>query len=177
MKNWNLVSFAPSLSTSLSTTLSVTGLIILLGASFSSFAVAAPRVEIRVLSGRADMVTGGDALVEVETATEKFSATLNGQDITKSFHPGKTSGTLVSRVEGLKAGKNALEIKSAKGSAKLELVNYPIAGPVFSGPHPKPFVCQTEQAGLGSALDEDCTVKTVVTYVYKSTTPPAAGGR
>jgi Tannase-like family of unknown function (DUF6351) len=137
-----------------------------------TFAAAAPRgVELHLLSGRADMVTGGDALVEA-TSAEKFSATLNGQDITASFHPGKTGGTLLARVEGLKNGKNLLEIKSAKGSARLELTNHPIAGPVFSGPHQKPFVCQTEQAGLGVALDEDCTAKTVVSYVYKSTQPP-----
>jgi hypothetical protein len=119
----------------------------------AAYAAAAPKgVEIRVLSGRPDMVTGGDALVEVTTAPEKFTATLNGQDISKSFTPAKT-GTLIGHLEGLKTGKNALEIKSAKGSAKLELVNYPITGPVFSGPHQKPFVCQTEQAGLGPALD------------------------
>jgi hypothetical protein len=146
---------------------------VLLGSS----AHAASRVEIRVLSGHADMVTGGDALVETNAAAEKFSATLNGQDISKSFHPGKTAGAMVALVEGLKTGKNVLEIKSAKGSAKLELTDYPIAGPVFSGPHQKPFVCQTEQAGLGAPLDDDCTVKTVVTYVYKSTTPPATAGR
>jgi hypothetical protein len=149
-----------------------------LGILLAAYAAAAPKgVEIRVLSGRADMVTGGDALVEVTTAPEKFSAVLNGQDISKSFSPGKSAGTLIGHLEGLKTGKNALEIKSAKGSAKLELVNYPITGPVFSGPHQKPFVCQTEQAGLGPALDEDCTAKTVVTYVYKSTDPPPPGGR
>jgi hypothetical protein len=148
-----------------------------LGIVLAAFAAAAPKgVEIRVLSGRPDMVTGGDALVEVN-AVEKFSATLNGQDATKSFHPGRTAGTLIGHLEGLKTGKNALEIKSAKGSAKLELINYPITGPVFSGPHQKPFVCQTEQAGLGPALDEDCAAKTVVTYVYKSTDPPPPGGR
>ena len=162
----------------LSATLCTTALGILLAA----YAAAAPRgVEIRVLSGRADMVTGGDALVEVDleknAAPEKFSATLNGQDISKSFTRGNSAGTLIGHLEGLKTGKNALEIKSAKGSAKLELVNYPITGPVFSGPHQKPFVCQTEQAGLGPALDEDCTAKTVVTYVYKSTDPPPPGGR
>src|SRR5580704_825754 len=138
--------------------------------------VAASRIEIEVLSGRADMVTGGDALVETNAASEKFSALLNGQDISKSFRPGKTAGTMVAHVEGLKSGKNLLEVKSAKGSAKLELTNYPITGPVFSGPHQKPFVCQTEQAGLGAPLDDDCAVKTVVNYVYKSTTP-LAGGR
>ncbi len=134
-------------------------------------------VEIRTLSGRADMVTGGDVLVETNAVPEKFTAALNGQDVTKSFLPGKTPGTLVAHLEGLKTGKNALEIKSAKGAAKLELIDYPITGPVFSGPHQKPFVCQTEQAGLGAALDEDCSVKTLVTYVYKSTQAPPPGGR
>jgi len=144
---------------------------------FAGFAVAAQRVELRVISGRADMVTGGDALVETNATATKFSATLNGEDISKSFRPGKTAGMLIAHVEGLKTGKNLIEVKSAKGAAKLELTNYPIAGPVFSGPHQKPFVCQTEQAGLGAPLDEDCTAKTAVTYVYKSTEPPPAGGR
>jgi hypothetical protein len=154
--------------------LSATALSVLLG----SYSAAAPRgVELRVLSSRADMVTGGAALVEADAPAGKFNATLNGEDVTKSFRPGKTPGTLIARVEGLKAGKNILEIKSVKGSAKLELVDYPITGPVFSGPHQKPFVCQTEQAGLGAPLDEECTAKTVVTYVYKSTDPPPAGGR
>jgi uncharacterized tannase-like protein DUF6351 len=151
-------------------------------ALLGSSALAAPRaVEIRALSGRPDMVTGGDALIETTASSEKFSATLNGQDISKSFRPGKTPGTLVAHIDGLKNGKNALEIKSAKGSAKLELINYPITGPVFSGPHQKPFVCQTEQAGLGAPLDEDCSTRTVVIYAYKSTQPPppsaGRGGR
>jgi len=154
----------------------------LLSAIVVSFLLGSPasgasKVEIEVLSGRADMVTGGDALVETNAAPEKFSAMLNGQDITKSFRPGKSAGTLIACLDGLKTGKNLLEVKSAKGSAKLELTNYPITGPVFSGPHQKPFVCQTELAGLGAALDDDCTVKTVVSHVYKSTTPPPAGGR
>ncbi len=149
-----------------------------LGVLFGSLAAAASGgVGIHVLSGRADMVTGGDALVETTASPAKFSAMLNGQDVTKSFRAGKT-GTLIARVEGLNNGKNVLEIKSGKGAAKLELINYPISGPVFSGPHQKPFVCQTEQAGLGAPLDEDCATKTVVTYVYKSTEPPAGrGGR
>jgi hypothetical protein len=96
----------------------------------SSAAVAAD-VEVRVLSGRADMVTGGDALVETNAALEKFNARLNGQDITRSFRPGKTVGTLIARVEGLKIGKNTLKVKSAKGRAKLEVLNYfqPFQGP------------------------------------------------
>ncbi|MBZ5607118.1 MAG: DUF6351 family protein [Acidobacteriia bacterium] len=144
----------------------------------SATPAALAAVELRALSGRPDMLTGGEALIETNAPQEKFSATLNGQDVTRSFRPGKTRGSLLAHIDGLKLGKNTLEIKSSKGSAKLELTNYPITGPVFSGPHQKPFVCQTEQAGLGAPLDEDCSVKAVVTYVYKSTeAPPPGAGR
>jgi hypothetical protein len=138
---------------------------------FTSLSYAAS-IELRTISGRADMISGGDALVETNAPSEKFSATLNGTDISSAFKAGKKPGVMLARLDGLKVGKNLLEIKSSKGSAKLEITNYPITGPVFSGPHQKPFVCQTEQAGLGAALDEECSAKTVVSYVYKSSTPP-----
>src|SRR5687768_8891061 len=78
-----------------------------LGVLLGTYSAAAARdVAIRVLSGRADMVTGGNVLVETTATLEKFRGTLNGQDITASFRPGKTAGTLVARVEGLKPGKN-----------------------------------------------------------------------
>src|SRR5215469_5029921 len=144
-------------------------------ALLSSSAFAA--IEIHALSGRPDMIGGPEALIETNAPLEKFSATLNGRDVSKSFKPGTRAGKLLGRVGGLKIGKNTLEIKSSKGSATLEITGYPIAGPVFSGPHQEPFVCQTEQAGLGAPLDEDCSVKTVVSYVYKSTEAqePGAG--
>jgi len=142
----------------------------------SSTAFAA--IEVHVVSGRPDMIAGTEALIETNAPLEKFSATLNGQNVSKSFRVGQKAGTLLSRLEGLKIGKNTLEIKSSKGSAKLELTGFPITGPVFSGPHQKPFVCQTEQAGLGAPLDEDCSVKTIISYVYKSTeAPPPGAGR
>ncbi len=152
---------------------------LLISSSLISSVVAAQNgVDVHSLSGRPDMVTGESTLIEVSSvASGKVTATLNGRDVTSSFKPGKTQGSLVALVEGLNPGKNALEVKTGKGSAKLELVDYPVTGPVFSGPHQKPFVCQTEQAGLGVALDADCSVRTVVTYAYKSTDPPATGGR
>src|ERR1700688_5198999 len=73
--------------------------------AMGSLGAAAPAMELRVLSGRADMVTGDDALVEAGATLEKFSATLNRQDISNSFRAGK-AGTLIARIEGLKKGKN-----------------------------------------------------------------------
>jgi hypothetical protein len=136
-----------------------------------SFAALAAGVEVRVLSSRADMVTGGDALLETNATLEKFNAKLNGQDVTRSFRPGKTPGTLIARVEGLKIGKNTLEVKSAKGRAKLELTNYPLTGPVLSGPH-QSHSCARRNRPAQAPADGDCSAKTIVIYVYKSTQPP-----
>src|SRR5262249_16709965 len=52
-------------------------------------------------------------------------------------------------------------------------VNHPLTGPVFSGPHQQPFICQTETNGLGAPLDANCSAKSVVQYYYKSTEPAA----
>jgi hypothetical protein len=52
------------------------------------------------------------------------------------------------------------------------VVNHPLAGPVFSGPHQMPFTCAPDLPDIGPALDADCSRKTVVSYVYKSSIPP-----
>ena len=79
--------------------------------------------------------------------------------------------------------------------ASLTLVNHPVTGPIFSGPQQQPFVCKTQtQAGLGFpkvdnqlgigmrlfqtpgnpatpliGWSKDCTVDTVVDYLYRTT--------
>jgi hypothetical protein len=100
---------------------------------------------IEALSTRPDMVTGGDVLVRVPP-----DATLrvNGRIVEGD---GRTR-----LVTGLRDGRNVL---TADG-ARLTVVNHPITGPVFSGPHEQPFVCETEAAGLGAPLDDDCSIAT-----------------
>src|SRR5262249_55759049 len=52
---------------------------------------------------------------------------------------------------------------------------YPLTGPVFSGPWLQPFICQTDAfklpdgTTLGPPLDANCSAKTVVQYVYRTT--------
>ena len=41
--------------------------------------------------------------------------------------------------------------------------------PRFSGPYESPFICMTQQAGLGPALDVNCSAPTITTWVYLST--------
>src|SRR5437899_63415 len=138
---------------------------------------AAEGLELRTLSGRPDMVTGGSALVGIGgMALDSVRITLDGRDITKAFRPGRTAGMLLGRVEGLKPGKNILEVRAGSKRARLELINSPITGPVISGRRQTPFVCQTEAAGLGPALDGDCSAKTKVAYFYKSIQPASAVG-
>ncbi|MFB3905056.1 MAG: DUF6351 family protein [Acidobacteriota bacterium] len=150
---------------------------------FSHPVVAAALLDdwkITVISGRPDMVSGNDALVRVSPpngiAPAEFRVLLNGLDVTKLFRPAQETGSLVARLEGLNTGANTVEVTAGKKrKARAELINYPITGPIFSGPHQAPFVCQTAEAGLGEPLDAACSARTLVRYFYKSTAAPAAG--
>lgn len=119
--------------------------------------------ELRVISTRPDMVTGGDALLEADTAPSEIR--LNGQAVMVPFRQSGTKWT--GKIDGLRPGRNRITAKAGKQKARLEIINHPATGPVFSGPHQKPFVCQTEAAGLGPALDENCSAKTQITWWYK----------
>ena len=101
-------------------------------------------------------------------------AQLNGRAVTQSFRSTGGSGTYLALLAGLKVGRNTLTIR-ADGTvrATLEIINHHLSGPIFSGPHQQPFVCQTVSNGLGRAVDSDCAAKTVVQYYYKSTEPPS----
>ena len=133
-------------------------------------ACAERQLDLAVLSGPADMVTGGDALVEISGATAgSVRVELDGRDVTSSFRTGAAPSLLVGRLTELKLGKNTLTARVGERSASLELINFPRTGPVFSGPHQEPFVCQTEQVGLGPPSDANCTVQTRSAYYYRST--------
>jgi hypothetical protein len=133
---------------------------------------AAPKpaaLTVTVLSSRPDMVSGGDALVEIKAPSPKVQVKLNGQDISAAFHSNTARASLVGMVAGLHNGNNTLVAKAGSQSATLQLVNHPITGPILSGEHLKPFVCNTEESGLGKPLDADCTAGMKVEYFYRST--------
>lgn len=131
---------------------------------------AAQSLEVRAVSSRADTVSGGDVLVQVSAPNPQgWTAQLDGRDVTASFSPKEGSEQMLALLSGLKLGRNLLTIQVNRTIAgKLELLNHPIEGPVFSGAHQSPFVCQTVENGLGPALDPDCSAKTIVQYYYKS---------
>src|ERR1700730_364517 len=147
------------------------GLILLVLACAPCSASSEQEPEVRTISSRPDSVSGGDVLVRVSAPSgSHWSVQVDGRDVTRSFQPAESSGNLLALLTGLKPGKNTLEFGINGGNkAKLEIVDHPLTGPIFSGPHQEPFICQTEENGLGPALDSDCTAKTVVQYYYKST--------
>jgi len=131
----------------------------------------AATLTIATLSSMPGFVSGGDALVEIRNAGDRkyFHVTLNGKDVTEDFHLDATRGIFTGRVDGLKLGPNTLTAKAGSQSAKLELVNHPITGPILSGEHLSPFVCKTEESGLGKPLDADCSAAEKVEYFYRTT--------
>ncbi len=147
------------------------------------WAAAAQAIQIRLESNpRPEFVSGGDVLISVHLAAgvqaPNVRLTLNGSDVTSSLRPVRAERTLMALVKGLAEGNNTLVASAGNANAKLTVVNHPNAGPVISGPHEQPFICETEKFKLmsggvaGKPLDADCSIATRVGYVYKST----AGG-
>ena len=135
---------------------------------------------ISVLSSPAHLVSGGDARLAVDVPPgnlDRARVLVNGEDVTDAFRvvPGTTM--LEGVVDGLAVGENLVEVMPndrARGAASsLVLTNYPISGPMFSGPQQEPFLCSDDgdraNAELGPAIDEDCATETVVTYKYMKT--------
>ena len=135
--------------------------------------------QIVTLSARNDMVSGGDVLVRIEVAPgvplAGVTVALSGMDVTSAFRP--VGGALLGLVRGMPFGNNTLVVDEPQhGTASVTLTNSPLSGPIFSGPHEKPFICTTESfvlpvtgGTLGPALDTDCSIATRIDYVYWST--------
>jgi Tannase-like family of unknown function (DUF6351) len=142
--------------------------------------------KIDVLSSRPYMVSGGDALVRVTVKKKDVSLgsvriELNGANITDAFQA--DARTLTGLVTGLRLGENELAVDAkdkskgkGRADADITLTNYPIQGPIISGPHEFPFACTTEtfvpfpgSPALGAPLDSDCSVERRVQYVYRTT--------
>ena len=147
----------------------------------SVFVSAQDAAQIRVLSNpRQDRVSGGDVLIHVGmpagTSGSDVRVSLNGADVTSNFRPDAGGLTMTGLLTGLVIGTNTVGAQVRGGpEARATIVNHPNAGPVFSGPHEQPFVCETRSfklasgGTLGAALDENCSIATRVDYLYRST--------
>ncbi len=134
---------------------------------------------IDVVSSPAEYVSGDDArlLIDVPPGQiDKVVITVDGVDVTEAFAP-IDGDTLEGVVDGLALGDNTVEVRqeNSRGSAKATMVltNHPITGPIFSGPQQDPFLCSTPGdyggAELAGPIDEDCSMETVVSFKYRTT--------
>ena len=129
---------------------------------------------IRVLSNRADLVSGGDALVEIRLPSrakpQAVSVDIDGRDVTASFAV-RADGRFYGLVTGLAEGDNHLTAHVPNGpGARITITNHPIGGPIFSGAQVQPWACSTTSApSLGPPIDTQCNAPTQYRYVYRTT--------
>ena len=94
---------------------------------------------VEVLSAKPHQVTGGNALIAIRPAepggTLPGAAGL-GVDVSTAFQPDPTdTGRVVGLVSGLTDGANTFVADYGGPAERLTLTNYPITGPIISGPH------------------------------------------
>lgn len=127
-------------------------------------ATAAP-VKIEVLSSRADLVSGGDAVVAVTArGASKLRVQLNRRNVTKRFAK-RAGGRRIALLTKLRNGTNVVTARHAGAGrgARLVIRNHPNGGPLFSGPQIQPWECQER------AVDKQCNQRPRYAYLYKST--------
>jgi hypothetical protein len=143
----------------------------LLCMTVANFSYAQSHTTIETLSTKPDYVTGGDVLVQVTTSgfpTKAFRVRVGNRDVTRFFRSTNTPDVHLGLIKGLPLGMSVIH----SGDGSLKITNYPITGPVISGPWQEPYICQTDQfklpdgSTLGPPIDANCSAKTVVNYVY-----------
>ena len=146
----------------------------------AGFASAVDVVRIDVLSNRADLISGGDALVAVAipagASASAMRVTVGERDVTAAFAV-RADGRYVGRIEGLALGENVVTATLPDGrGARMTITNHPSGGPVFSGPQVQPWSCNP------GATDALCTRAPSYQYFYvpaginPQSTPGLIGG-
>lgn len=119
---------------------------------------------IRTLGNRADLISNGDALVEVQVPgkvpLDRVKVTLNGNNISAAFSIADAAKrTLRGLVTGLRNGHNLLRVDADTrrsdlwgwlhgydDDAHLIITNHPRGGPVLLGAQTTPWICATPTA-------------------------------
>ena len=113
---------------------------------------ASGQFEILTLSNRADLISGGDALVEVRVPQtvplHQVTLWLNGLDVTATFRTDTAARTMRGVLTGLEEGQNEFLADSngrghGRPRASLAITNHPIGGPVLLGSQTTPWICAT----------------------------------
>jgi hypothetical protein len=126
-------------------------------------------VTIRVISSRADLVSGGNAVVAITKPAaiplSNLRIKLNGRDVTSAFAV-RPNGKIEGLLGGLHEGANELRATLPDGTgARLWITDHPNGGPLFAGPQLQPWKCEA------GAVDAKCNKPPAYTYLYRSTDP------
>lgn len=147
-----------------------------------------PPVQLETLSNRADLVSGGDALVEVilpaGATAQGLRVEAGGRDVSNAFAV-RADGRITGLVTGLSPGQNVLTARTDTArEARLTVTNASRGGPILSGAQQVPFVCATptpqpatattpatNASGLSTAAtDAQCNIATEYKLYYRTTT-------
>jgi hypothetical protein len=135
------------------------------------------QIEMTTVSTRPGLVTGGVARVAIRglQPDDRLAVTRNDADVTAAFapvasRPGQAAGAVEGLVTGLQLGGNDLEATATNSrygtrTVHLDIENHSLQGPIISGPHQQPYLCDTVRAGLGPA-GPDCVAPAHVDWWY-----------
>jgi len=130
---------------------------------------------LSTVSTRAELVTGGDVLVRVSgpaVAEGEVVVEVDGEPADVAFRAERhqrSPDAEIGLLEGFADGDHLVEVTAADETAALVVTNHPLTGPVFAGAHLEPWICHTEEAGLGPPQDEHCTVDPRTSVEHAST--------
>jgi hypothetical protein len=174
------------------------GVLLLASSLLIAPAIAKPgddhQFQIRTLSNRADLISGGDALVEVSipknVPLDKVTLFLNGTEVTATFRTDPAARVMRGLLTGLVQGRNEfLADSNGRGNgrprASLTITNHAIGGPVLLGSQTQPWVCATpvpaidpatgaltNASGLSTrAVDAQCNIATEYKLFYRTKVP------
>ena len=138
----------------------------------SGSGTAGAPVTLKVLSNRADLISGGDALMELVlspgVSLSGVKVDVDGRDVSAQFAP-RSGGRVLGLVDGLSLGSHVVTATSGGTSQRLTLVNHPDGGPLIAGPQLAPWTCQN------GSKDAQCAQAPTFAYVYISTSPLKSG--
>lgn len=143
------------------------------GGDGASGAAGASVGTIKVTSNRADLISGGDALIEIVVSpgidASKLKVEAAGKDVTSAFAV-REDGRYMGLVSGLGMGSNVVSASLPDGSvSKLGVTNHSISGPVFYGPQTTSWRC------AAGASDTSCNRPISYAYFYVSSNPALKG--
>lgn len=129
---------------------------------------------VAVLSNRADLVSGGDVLVEVRlprgVRARDVRVRAGSRDVTRRFAV-RRDGRYVGLVTGLRTGRTTIRATAPGRAGSTVVTNHPAGGPVFTGPRERHYQCQE------TARNRRCEEPVRYTYLYRSANPLLPGLR